>query len=50
MVDLINYLRLEDPYNEDRVPHASDEDAPPPRDESTNEEEAADKGRTLGRN
>ena len=44
VMDLINHLRLEGPCDEYHVPRASDENAPPLGDESTNEGEAADKG------
>jgi len=37
VVDLINHLRLEGPCDEYCVPHASDENAPPPGDESADE-------------
>jgi len=39
IVDLINYLRLERPHDLEHIPTASEEGAPPPRDELTNEEE-----------
>ena len=44
MVNLINYLRLEGPCDEDCVPHANDENTSSLRDESTDEGEATDKG------
>ena len=44
MENLLNYLGLEGPCDEDLVPYASDEDAPPSRDESDDEGEALDKG------
>jgi len=37
VVNLINYLRLEGPHNHERIPTASEEDAPPPGDELTDE-------------
>ena len=43
-MDLIHHLRLEGICDEYRVPHASDENVPPPGDEFPNEDEAADKG------
>jgi len=36
--DLIDYLRLEGPYDLERIPTASEEDAPPSGDELTDEE------------
>ena len=39
VVDLINYLRLEGPHDLESVPTASEDDAPPPGDELTEEEE-----------
>jgi len=38
VVDLINYLRLETPHDLESVPTSSEEDAPPPGDELTEEE------------
>jgi len=37
VVDLINCPRLEGPHDQDRVPKASEEGAPPPGDELTDE-------------
>ena len=44
IVNLLNYLRLEGPYDEDLIPLASDEDAPSPGDESANEGQTVDTG------
>ena len=44
IMDLIKHLRLEGPYDEYRLPRASDENAPPPGDEFADEREASDKG------
>jgi len=38
VVDLINYLRLKGPHDLESIPTASEEDAPPPGDELTDEE------------
>jgi len=39
VVDLLNYLRLEGPRDEDLMAHTSDEDALTPRDDSADEGE-----------
>jgi len=45
VVDLINYLRLEGPHDQECIPTTSEEDAPPPEDELTDEEgNSKDKG------
>jgi len=49
VVDLINHFKLEDPCDEYCVLRASDENAPPPRDEFADEGEAADKGEGFER-
>ena len=38
VVDLINYLRLKGPHDQEHIPTASEEDALPPGDEFTDEE------------
>jgi len=38
VVDLINYLRLKGPYDQDLIPTASEQDAPPLGDELIDEE------------
>jgi len=43
VANLISYLRLEGPYDEDLLLTASEKDAPPPGDESYDEGEAIDK-------
>ena len=44
VLDLLNYLRLEGPCEEDLVPTTSEADAPPLGDEFANEGKAVDKG------
>ena len=38
MIDLINYLILEGPHDQDLIPTANEKDTPPPGDELTDEE------------